>query len=486
MKNRNRKMILIPAVAALALGASMTAYAAGWQQEDETWRYYDNSGEPVTDAWKKSGDNWFWLDSDGEMLTSSLVEDDENFFYVNETGAMVTNEWRELENTDGDDGADTRWYYFGPGGKAYKASESGKTTFKSIGRADGTTGRYAFDEEGRMLYGWVDEESGMLTGEDAWKEGVYYLGESSDGAMRVNQWERLEVEDDESEDDDFDGTYWFFFKSNGKKVQDDTKKINGRKYRFREYGNAVFNWYVGSPSSAAASESDLYYNQPDQCWQAEGWFRSVPDEDIDPEGNENGDEYWYYAQKSGDIVKSQIKKIKGYYYGFDEYGKMLHGLYKMSVNDREIQSYEEIEDTGDLPGENDGWQVYYFGDTPKEGVMKTGTAKLEVDGETYTYNFRKSGSEQGQGYNGIRDGCIYVKGRLLQADKDAKLAVVEYQGTDEEEAGRYLVNAAGKIQKNKKNAKDADGTYYCTDAKGIVVYEDGEKCTDENHKNGHN
>lgn len=32
-----------------------------------------------------------------------------------------------------------------------------------------------------------------------------------------------------------------------------------------------------------------------------------------------------------------------------------------------------------------------------------------------------------------------------------------------------------RIQKNKKNAKDADDRYYCTDSKGIVTYEGMEK-----------
>ena len=143
--------------------------ATGWQDEGGTWRYYNNDGEYVTETWKKSGNHWFWLDSDGEMLTDSLVEDDGDYYYVNESGAMVKNEWRELDNTDdSDDAADTCWYYLGPNGKAYQAGSSGKTTFKTINGK-----KYAFDEEARMLYGWVDEESGRITDEDAWKTGMY-------------------------------------------------------------------------------------------------------------------------------------------------------------------------------------------------------------------------------------------------------------------------------------------------------------------------
>lgn len=468
---KETKAFLIPcAVAALSIGASTISFAAaGWQQEGGVWRYYNTNGDLATDTWKKSGNNWFWLDSEGEMPTDTLIEDDGDYYYVNETGAMVKNEWRELENTgQGDDEADTCWYYLGANGKAYKAPESGKTTFKSIARAGGGSSKYAFDEEGRMLYGWIDEESGRVTGDDAWKEGVYYLGEAGDGAVRHNQWQLLEVEDEENEDDEFDGSYWFWFNTNGKKAKDTTKTINQRKYRFEEYGNAVFNWYRLA-SSSTASGSDMYYNKPEQCWQAKGWFQSVPDPDIDPEGYEEGDVHWYFAQNSGELTKSQIKKINGQYYGFDEYGKMLHGLYKMSVNDRNIQSYEEIESESDLPEEGDAWQVYYFGDSPKEGAMKTGSARIQVDGEEYTYEFKKSGSQRGEGYDGITDGSIYIKGRLLKADRDAKLEKVVYGGEE------YLINTSGKIQKKKNNVKDADDRYYCTDERGVVTYEGTEK-----------
>lgn len=88
------------------------------------------------------------------------------------------------------------------------------------------------------------------------------------------------------------------------------------------------------------------------------------------------------------IVKSRIKKINGYYYAFDEYGKMLEGLYKLEVSDKDILSYTEIESENDLPEDGDIEEVYYFGGNSKAGAMKTGTTTLDIDGERYTYNFR--------------------------------------------------------------------------------------------------
>lgn len=484
MKKKTKMIVLPCAVAALTLGTAMMSWAAsGWVQEDGIWRYRLSDGDYSTECFKKSGSNWYWLDEDGEMLTDSLIENDDEYYYVDESGAMVTNQWRELDNEDADDDeADTCWYYFGSNGKAYQAPESGKTTFKTIRRvSDGVSAKYAFDSEGKMLYGWVNEDSERVTEDDAWKTATYYLGEAGDGAMRVG-WTKVDVEvedDDLTEDEDelFDGYYWFYFKSNGKKTVDTEKKINGKKYLFHENGNAAFTWYqmatAGTATAGKATSGNMHYSEPTECWQSEGWFKTVPGINVDPEGYNDGEEFWFYADKSGDLVISQIKKINGYYYAFNEYGEMLDGLYKMSVNDKEIQSYEEIESESDLPDEDDAWEVYYFGGNSKEGAMKTGKTTIELDGEDYTFNFHKSGSNRGMGYDGIEDGELYCKGRLLKADKDSKLEVFTYDGNE------YLVNTSGKIQKNKTNVKDADDYYYCTDGNGIVTYKGSEKYTED-------
>ena len=482
MKKSTKRLMVTCAAAAFTMGATMMSYAAyGWQQDDGEWHYYDKEGDRVTDEWKRSGNNWYWLDEDGNMAYSQLIQDDEDFYYVNETGMMVSNQWRELENEDPDDDEpDTCWYYFGANGKAYKAPDSGKTTFKTIVRVDGQAKRFAFDEDGKMLYGWVNEQSERQTGDDAWRNGIYYLGEPGDGALRENEWAWLEAEDEDQDDDDYDGNYWFYFKSNGQKAADTKKTINGKKYLFEEGGNAVFNW-LSTPGSAATDSNtvDKFYSQPSDSWLSTGWFYTIPGEDLDPEGFSDGEACWYYADKDGEIAKSEIKRIKGEYYAFDEYGKMLEGLYKMSVNDDVIQSYEEIECEDDMPEADEGWAVYYFGGCSKNGAMKTGKTNLELDGEHFTFNFRKNGENRGQGYNGIDDDYIYIQGKMQKADRDDKLTVVEWAGDDE--SGDYLVNTSGKIQKKKKNLKDADDRYYCTDNDGHVTRISNEKC--EDHKN---
>ena len=74
------------------------------------------------------------------------------------------------------------------------------------------------------------------------------------------------------------------------------------------------------------------------------------------------------------------------------------------------------------------------------------------------------------------DGVIYEKGKRIEADKEEKLKKVDWNDPDDSSKdGAYLVNTSGKIQKNKKNAKDGDDRYYCTDSKGMVTYEGTEK-----------
>lgn len=455
------------AVAVFTLGMSMTAFGAtGWSLEGDDWVYYDSDGSRVTQEWKKSGNNWFYLDENGDMAKSSLIEDDGNYYYVNSVGARVSNEWRELENDDDEaDASDTCWYYFGNTGRAYKAGESGKTSFKTITKANGDVKKFAFDDRGRMLYGWVDENGQRVTEEDAWKTGVYYCGEPSDGAKVENDWRRLEAFDDENDDAEFDDTYWFYFGSTGKKLTDTQKTINKGRYLFDENGAAQDGWHenVGSPS-------DAYYNLPSQCWRSDEWFKTVPSEEMNQEAYDDGEEKWfYYSQSQKDLLRSQIKSINNYSYGFNENGEMLSGLYKLKVEDKKILDYQMIEGESDLPSVGDDWKVYYFGNSPKEGSMALGQTNITMDGEKFTYFFTKFGENRGAGMEGIYDGSIYEQGKLLKAEKELR-----YQGIEFED-NLYLVNTSGKIQKNKKNLRDGDGTYYSTDSKGIIIYTGDEK-----------
>ena len=91
------------------------------------------------------------MGSDGEMAADVLIEDDDNYYYVDENSAMVRNQWVAVENEDAgqEDEPDHYWYYFQSNGKAYKRSnDSNSLSPKTINGK-----KYAFDTDGKMLYG---------------------------------------------------------------------------------------------------------------------------------------------------------------------------------------------------------------------------------------------------------------------------------------------------------------------------------------------
>ena len=90
MKKQTKLVAVLSTAALLAIGASMTSFAAtGWAEEDGTWVYYDRNGDKVTDKWAKSGNNWYYLDNNGEMAVDTLIEDGDNYYYVDINGVRV-------------------------------------------------------------------------------------------------------------------------------------------------------------------------------------------------------------------------------------------------------------------------------------------------------------------------------------------------------------------------------------------------------------
>ena len=74
--------------------------------------------------------------------------------------------------------------------------------------------------------------------------------------------------------------------------------------------------------------------------------------------------------------------------------------------------------------EDAGYKLYYFGDG-EDGAMKTGKTTVTLDGESFTFNFEKSGSKKGQGTTGEDDDKYYMSGMLLTAGSDEKYQVLK-------------------------------------------------------------
>ena len=506
MRKQTKLVAVLSASALLAMGASMTSFAAtGWTQEDGTWYYYDRDGSRVTDEWKKSGNYWFWLDDDGEMATDMLVEDDDDYYYVDVNGVMVTNRWVAVDNEDAgdEDEPDQYWYYFQSNGKAYKGSDNSSTTkFKTINGK-----KYAFDDEGRMLYGWVSNDGERQTGDDDWTDAVYYLGDENDGAMATG-WRLISITDDswDEDDDTFDEDQdrYFYFKSNGKRYENtDTDKefvvktINGKKYGFDDNGRMVVEWNVattvGTQGEATYTREWSYFSSPeDGARKTKGWFKVIPDEDLDSEKYDDAEDYWYYADGNGELYANEIKTINGRKYAFNEYGRMLDGLMLVDFATTENSSGVEVASTKDIvasyedddanynfeteddldatikkiveEGDAGHMSFMYFGDAD-DGSVKTGKQSIDIDGDKIDFEFNKSGSKKGQGRNEVdkSDKVAYAMGKKYKADSDNKYEIIlELKNgvlvslTTED----YVNLISGEPYISKKTNGDEDNKYY--------------------------
>jgi len=339
----------------------------------------------------------------------------------------------------------------------------------------------------------VDEDSAERvddTDGDGFKEGTYYFGGEDDGAMTVG-WLQLDVTYDEATNDDYkytapvfnddeDQTRWFYFKSNGKKIYAEDgdrtkdKTINGKKYAFDEYGAMVAEWSLDEedlPGKSLASYSDAvesgdvnagtasasniitgkafnakyseawkYFNNVDDGARvSKGWFKVVPAEYLNDEKYNDDEDYWYYADGSGNLYAGEFKTIKGKKYAFRNDGRMIDGL-KFIYEDKDAQSLTVWADDDDpyrFDSEDDfddnaplyeaaGYYCYYFGDGD-DGAMRTNKSTVEIDGENFNFYFEKSGGKKGAGLTGEKDDKFYQSGKLLKADSDDKYSVVQRQ-----------------------------------------------------------
>ena len=476
MKKQTKLVAVLSTAALLAIGASMTSFAAtGWAEEDGTWVYYDRNGDKVTDKWAKSGNNWYYLDSDGEMAVDQLIEDGDNYYYVDVNGVMAANQWVAIDNEDAgqDDEPEHYWYYFQANGKALKNSGN-SVALKTVNGK-----KYAFDDEGKMLYGWVDENTAERidnTDGDAFKSGVYYFGGEDDGAMTTG-WLLIDVTYSEAEEDyqiapafndDEDQSRWFYFKSNGKKVQSsdslDTKEktINGKKYAFDVNGAMVAEWSLDVDKASAnlavqgattgQAQKKGTYAQYSQAWRyfnsvedgsrvSKGWFKVVSAEYLN-EGKYNDDEdAWYYADGSGNLYAGEFKTIKGKKYAFRNDGRMVNGLKFINIDKTTPSLSVKADDDDDHPFDTEddfidsalwynahNYQCFYFGGG-EDGSMKTNKTNITIDGDNFNFYFEKSGSNKGAGINGEKDDKYYLGGMLLKAGSDEKYQALQYVNT---------------------------------------------------------
>ena len=367
-------------------------------------------------------------------------------------------------------------YYFGSTGKAYRKS-NGKTINGK---------KYGFDEDGKMLFGYVEENSYNIINddEDPILNATYYYGTNEDGARHAGWLQYTDALVDKDED-----YYWFYFNtSNGKKVTAQTKNINGKKYTFDNDGIMGFKWATASFGDTTGTA--WYGKLEDGALAKNQWIWNKPygAEDgatLDSTISDNDDETqrWFRTDASGKLVKGQTKKINSKWYAFDEDGVMRTGLLRLKKAngidwsaavsgatvsadpDNADMCYDMDTVTGDViksvTDADKASALHYFSeDEEKDGSMKTGTLKIELADDEYTFCFTKTTGAAKHGYDSSSK-KIYNNGILEKAGDDKYKVVVNPGATAEnKQSNKYLVGSTGSVVTSVNKYKDANDKYY--------------------------
>ncbi len=360
------------------------------------------------------------------------------WMYQNADGSTIRNSWFKVMKD-----SNTYWYYAGENG-----------AIKTDGWQTINGAQYYFDGNGVMQVGWVDEDR-------------YYCDKVS-GARKTG-WQKLPLPDGMEMDlnrQSADGTYWFYLNPrNGLKYAAENteavvRNIDGVSYGFYQNGVMVSGWAKTEDASPEIAGYVYFAEKNDgkikmgqrlqRSWYAvEGPLREDGNQDN---SLSTGEVEWFYFGSNGHPVAGgdnrvrRVEKINGSRYLFNERGNPVYGIQLGKVG-------------------NDGAVAYYYCGTSKQDCsVRTGKiAVMQSDGEKITAYFDSTG----KGYTGINGDTVYLNGRIQTADSDLGYAKITINGKN------YVINASGRVVKNRKNSRDRNGTRWSSNAQGILTLDEG-------------
>ena len=373
----------------------------------------------------------YFFDTDGKMLTGWVQESGDDYveatdtgvantYYCDETGARLTKAWvwdyaPGVEEDDTDE--EEHWFFLKSNGKI------------QTGKASNIKGQtYFFDEEGKMLTGWVVETQSNVdadetryisieNSEDADPDyklsevgGKVYYCTPEDGHVKKNKWIKLWKPADAYDEDEDKAKKWYYLNKSGE---------------------------VYIPSSS----------NPDDAMRGSKY--SFEDGQLKADDD-----------NTNFIIEE--KKINGKEYLFNANGEMLSGFLKY-----------------------DGGMHYLGGSN--DGIVKTGSQTIKDDlDESYRFYFETKGDDKGKGVTGNKSNKLYYDGMLIKAEDyryeiaeiDNKWYIVNQSGsiqgrkTEYKEDGDVLIDcreaafadddsiAEGSVDASKTNVIDAEEYVY--------------------------
>ncbi|MBR1453818.1 MAG: hypothetical protein IJ593_04155, partial [Lachnospiraceae bacterium] len=213
------------------------------------------------------GDRFFFGEN-GKMVKDELVSYNDELYYFDINGVMYKNRWYTDEQIDESDNTiHYTDYYFGPTGRAYRASSNGSGLIVKM--IDGE--RYGFNVDGEKLEGYYDQNGVEQDPEQvpAYEDCVYYFDPEENGAA-AKGWHYYEGNVRGDEYDDNEELVLYFDDKTCRKVAakvtaTDTGRavsriIDGQRYMFDSNGIRKNSWYSNEPGRA--SQSNLkYFNE---------------------------------------------------------------------------------------------------------------------------------------------------------------------------------------------------------------------------------
>ena len=441
MRKQTKIAAIVSAAALLALGASMTSFAASkgtWMMVDGEWYCYDKNGDAYTNVFCSSNGKEYYVGDDGQLVRSEWVDYDSSYYFVNSSGAKITNDWRLTTPYD-DDSADEDEYWY------YLKKTTGKP---ATGKQSNINGQiYLFNNEGQMQHGWVaatdtngakfvqlDKEDDEKSMSAAGNAAVYYCGDEDDGHAKKNKWTKTWPPDNTSEEDD--DKEWFWFDKDG--------------VLFRSGEN-----------KGSATASDAWKYKLD-----EGTLKKDTNESTGVISKKKVSSKDYWSTKDG-VMLSKFYLINDamYYFGGSDDGSMKTG--SQSIKDNTGDTYKFYFYTKDQAASyktpdgkhglskgagvvgNQGNKLYWYGLPIQADDYKYQVATITINGTDYSFIVNSNGTIQHSANTEYKeDGEVLVKtGAYTQKDKDGKDVVIPTTFVKDGQA-KYAIEDTKTIKKD--------------------------------------
>lgn len=177
---RKKGMMTAAAAMVMAAAMSMTSIAAGWQKDDNGWRYGTNADNST---WYMG--SWQWIDGNGDGIAESYFFDQNGYLLVNTTtadgftvnadGAWVLNGVVQTKLMAGPGGGSET-----TGGVGGSPSGGGGSSSSGGGSSSGTNSSSLTEEERAV--------GGMYGIPDAWLGSYCEVSVLEDGSLKTVGW----------------------------------------------------------------------------------------------------------------------------------------------------------------------------------------------------------------------------------------------------------------------------------------------------------